>query len=110
MPHIPPCDSTPQPVTLRPHTPFTCWLELDEAGTLTASARDTSGTLDPVLRLFDADMNLLALNDDHGSGDLTLNVLDAKLAEIGAGVGQYQLQVSDFSGAAGTVELTIEGD
>ena len=55
-------------------------------------------------------MNLLALNDDHGSGDLTLNVLDAKLAEIGAGVGQYQLQVSDFSGAAGTVELTIEGD
>lgn len=107
-PLVPPCDEPLHSATLRQNSVFTCWLELEAGATLTVAARDSSGTLDPVLRLLDADQALLADNDDHGTADLTLNVLDAKIADyIIVNDGRYTIQVRDFAGAAGMLDLTL---
>jgi hypothetical protein len=80
-----------------------------EAGdTLTMTARDTSGTLDPVLRLRDSAGEVVAFNDDHTTFDLSLDTLDAQIVEfIVAETGDYTLEVTDFAGRAGTFELTL---
>ena len=103
------CETPAQTVELLPHRAFTCLLDLEVGQTVTLTARDTSGTLDPVLTLLDADGTLLARNDDHASADLTLNVLDAQIADYEVEeAGTYRVRVSDFGGAAGTLELLIE--
>jgi hypothetical protein len=54
-----------------------------------------------VLRLYDADRHLVALNDDHATFSTTLNVFDAALFDYQVTVtGRYDVQISDFSGAA----------
>jgi hypothetical protein len=104
-----PCDQSPQIVELAAHSPFSCSLSLQVGQIVTLTARDTSGPLDPVLRLYDADGRLLAFNDDHAGFDLSLNVLDAQVAafELPASCACV-VQVSDFAGSAGRLELTIE--
>lgn len=103
------CEAPTQSVELLPHRAFTCLLDLQAGQTVTLIARDTSGTLDPILALLDEDRALLARNDDHNSPDLTLNVLDAQITgyEVEE-TGTYTVRVSDFGGAAGTLELHIE--
>jgi hypothetical protein len=96
-------------VELLPHRAFRCTLDVQAAQTLTVTARDTSGTLDPVLTLLDSDGTLLVQNDDHTSADLTLNVLDAQITSYEVTeAGAYTLQVSDFGGAAGTLDLLLD--
>lgn len=75
---------------------------------LTATLRDTSGTLDPVLWLVAADGETVAFNDDHGTGDSTLDVFDARLRDVALmASGHYTLIVTDFTGQAGAFELVI---
>lgn len=72
------------------------------------TVRDTSGTLDPVLALKQADGRLLARNDDHNSASLLLNVLDSQISDFALPhTGEYILEVVDFLGAAGTFELLL---
>jgi hypothetical protein len=83
-----------------------CTLDAEAGQRITLRARDLSGTLDPALALLAPDGMLVAQNDDHASDDLTLNVLDAQIADFPVTeTGRYTLRVRDFSGAAGTLEL-----
>ncbi len=98
----------PVEIELAAHTPYTCWLDLEASQQLTITARDVSGTLDPVLRLYIAD-ELLVLNDDHGMASIELNVFDAALLDFTVPASaRYRVQVSDFAGATGTVELSLD--
>src|SRR5690606_14515986 len=104
-----PCDRSPQIIELAAHSPFSCSLTLQAGQMVTLIARDTSGTLDPVLRLSDADGRLLAFNDDHAEFDLSLNVLDAQITAFEPPAScACVLHVSDFAGSAGQLELTIK--
>ena len=77
--------------------------------TLTATVRDTSGTIDPVLRLVDEAGVTVAINDDHGGDDVTMDVFDARLRDVAiAASGRYTLIVTDFLGRSGAFELVIE--
>lgn len=96
-------------VQLPPHRAFHCTLDLQAGQTIMLTARDTSGTLDPVLALSDPAGTQVIINDDHTSADLTLNVLDAQIAGYAAEqTGTYTVRVSDFAGAAGTFDLLVE--
>ena len=79
------------------------------AGTsLSIIARDSSGTLDPVLRVYDANGALIAFNDDHQSDDLSLDILDARLTNLTlTDDGPLTIVVSDYLGRSGSVELMI---
>ena len=108
-PRIPPCAEGTLTINLRPNRIFSCGITLSEGQSLTVSARDRSGTLDPVLRLLSEAGDVMAMNDDHDGGDLSLNVLDSKIADFTIPeTGRYLIQVSDFSGMAGELTLAIE--
>ena len=83
-------------------------LEVDADTTLSILARDTSGTLDPVLHVYDSDDTLIGFNDDHQSNDLSLDVLDAGVIDLAF----YEdtiltIRVSDYLGRKGSIELII---
>lgn len=83
-------------------------LDVEPNTPLTIVARDISGTLDPVLSIYDAAGTLLAFNDDHQSGDLSLDVFDAQVAELVIeDRTTLEIIVKDFLGRTGTVELII---
>jgi hypothetical protein len=108
-PLVEPCQRPAQTVELLAHHPFTCLLDLQIGQTVALTARDISGTLDLVLALLDSEGALLARNDDHASADLTLNVLDARIANYEVvEAGTYAVRVSDFGGTAGTLELRVD--
>ncbi|MBZ0299956.1 MAG: hypothetical protein K8J31_09455, partial [Anaerolineae bacterium] len=50
-PQIGPCALPSQPVNLRANRVFSCWLDLKAGQVVTLTARDTSGSLDPLLAL-----------------------------------------------------------
>ena len=82
--------------------------EFDAEDPITITARDVSHTLDPVLRLYDEQGSLIAWNDDHHSDDLTLNVLDAQIADFQIAVsGRYRLELTDFLGRSGDFFIVI---
>lgn len=88
-------------------------MPLDVVGgeSLTITARDLSGTLDPLLRLVAEDGTVLAQNDDHGGFDPALDVLDARIGEWVADEEQVvMLEVRDFLARAGRFELLIQPD
>lgn len=95
--------------TLPENRVFRYEIDLRAGERLTITVRDTSGTLDPLLRLRDASGTLLASNDDHDSSDLTLNVLDARIVgwDVPA-AGTYRIEVLDFLGHSGEFLLRIE--
>ncbi len=106
QPQVQPCQSGE--ISLRAGTVFACTLDLNAGQTLTVTARDSSNSLDPMLRLLDASGTVLAANDDHAGLDLTLNQLDAQLDPVPiAAAGTYRVEVRDFAGQAGRVALTI---
>ncbi len=75
---------------------------------MTLIARDTSGTLDTYLSIYDESANLIVSNDDHQSTDLSLNLFDSKISEwIAPADGVYTLRVHDFAGKPGQFELII---
>lgn len=101
-------DTTRIALTLPAQAVYQRRLSLEAGAQVTITARDTAGTLDPLLRLRDAQGDIVAQNDDHATGDPSLNVLDAQITAwtVPAG-GDYTLEVLDFVGAAGTLHLTI---
>lgn len=101
-------DCTTGEIVLQPNTIFACTLDMNAGQSLSVSARDSSSSLDPILQVLKPDGTLLAFNDDHEGLDLNLNQLDAALEEIIIPeAGRYQLEVHDFAGQAGTVDLRI---
>lgn len=109
-PMIAPC-LVDEALTLAAHSAYQCRLSLTANSSVTLSAIDHSGTLDPVLHLYAPQGELAAFNDDHPSADLGLNVLDAQIRHFSpASDGEYTLHISDFIGATGQVILRIEID
>ncbi len=92
--------------------PYAYTFEAASGDTLTFTARDTSNTLDPRLRLVDATTgDLLAANDDHNTADPALDLLDARITSfVVPATGRYTVIVSDFLGKAGRFALTVEFD
>lgn len=87
---------------------LTYTLDVSADDTVTIVARDVSGTLDPMLWVYDADSKLLAFNDDHLSGDLSLDVFDAQIRDLLIDTDmQLTVVVTDYLGRNGTVELII---
>lgn len=89
-------------------TPYHYTFSAAADDTITVTLRDTSGTLDPILTLMDADGEIIAQNDDHAGDDLTLNAFDSQLRNtILPNAGEYTLIVRDFLGMSGAFEMTI---
>jgi len=102
-------DTTTQ-ITLRlpPSKVFDYSLSVEAGDLLMIRAHDLSGMIDPVLLLLDEDGNILAQNDDHGTDDLTLDTFDAQISDFAIeSDGVLTVQVYDFLGREGSVELTI---
>jgi hypothetical protein len=83
-------------------------LTLEAGDVLTITARDIGGSLDPVVRLVDSDGVVIAQNDDHGTAATHLDVFDAQIADfIVETTGEHVIEVLDFLGRGGQIELTI---
>jgi len=87
---------------------LTYTLDVTADDTLTIIARDISGTLDPILWVYDADGTLLAFNDDHSSGDLSLDVFDAQIVDLTITENTtVEVVVRDYLARQGIIELII---
>jgi hypothetical protein len=101
-------DCTAGEIDLPANRVYRCTLALSAGQTLTLSAHDLSGGLDPMLRLLAPDGALLAVNDDHVGLALGLNLLDSQLAAVAIpAAGRYTLELRDFAGQAGPLTLAI---
>jgi hypothetical protein len=96
-------------VTLPRNSVYHYTFELSAENIITITAKDTSSTLDPYLRLLDSAGNELASNDDHLNFDILLDVFDAQIANWPVPEdGLYTLELHDFLGREGTFEIIIE--
>ena len=94
--------------TLPRDSRYTYTFEAAAGDILTVTVQDTGLTLDPRLMLIDADGTVVASNDDHTSGDLTLDLLDAQITDFSVEVtGRYTVIITDFLGRAGAFDLTL---
>jgi hypothetical protein len=75
------------------------------SGDVSISAKDLSGNLDLYIRLY-VDEQVIAVNDDHNSEDSTLGQFDSWLS-LSLETEFYMLEVRDFLGNAGQIEITI---
>ena len=95
-------------LTLPRHIAYQREVMLDAGDVVTITARDVSGTLDPLLRLLDADGEIIAHNDDHDTAATALDVFDAQITTFTVDTsGTVVLEVLDFLGRSGQIELTI---
>jgi hypothetical protein len=101
-------DLTVLRLTLPPERTFTYNFATQAGETITLTAQDAGRTLDPVLRVVDADGRVVAMNDDHPGDDLTLDAFDAQLRDLTLPPDEYTLQIADFLGQAGELIVTIE--
>lgn len=104
---LPPLDADTRDVLLLRGEALTIPLALDAGDRLTVTLSDPRGLRDPLLRLYAPDETLSAANDDHGSGDLTLNLFDARLEVTVSAAGQYRLELREFLGRGGLLALGI---
>ncbi len=74
---------------------------------ITVRVKDVSGQLDPVLIIRDTDGTILHVSDDHKSDTLTLNRLDAQLTFVVPDDGDYIIEIRDYLGHAGALEVLI---
>ncbi|MBC8098350.1 MAG: hypothetical protein H7Y11_02805, partial [Armatimonadetes bacterium] len=83
-------------------------LMLESIAGLSITVRDPLGVLDPLVTLRDAEGRVVAANDDHNTLDLTLNIFDARIspAEV-LPPGAYTLEIREFLGRAGAMEVVI---
>jgi len=90
---------------------FTYDISVEAGEQLTLTARDATGAIDPVLRLLDESGAIIAENDDHQSDDLRLNAFAARIAGYNVDAdGVLTVQVFDFMGREGSIEIWIEGE
>lgn len=94
--------------TLPPHRTYQYVLSVQAGDRLSITARDTSSSLDPVLRVLDAAGRVLAFNDDHATLDPRLDVLDAQITDLRIDhTGLVTITLADFTGAGGTFEMRL---
>lgn len=75
---------------------------------ITVIVRDLSGTLDPLLAVYDIGGARIAFNDDHSEQFPTLDVFDAAIEDLALpSSGSITLEVGDVLGSAGRFELRI---
>jgi hypothetical protein len=94
-------------VTLHENSVYTYPLEVTAGEAYTITALDPKGVLDAVLSMRDTQGNQIAHNDDHRSGELTLNIFDAKLTFTAPSDGKVTLELREFLGRGGTFEIRI---
>jgi hypothetical protein len=75
------------------------------SGSVRVSAKDLSGNLDLYIRLL-SEGQVVAINDDHKSEDTTLGRYDSFL-DLFLGAGFYVVEVRDFLGNAGQIEILL---
>jgi hypothetical protein len=85
-------------------------LELVTGDRLRVTLRDPRGLRDPLVRLYGPDGALVAVNDDHASADLTLNLFDARVDVTVSDGGEYRLELREFLGRGGLFQLDITVD
>lgn len=91
------------------HSLYTYEVELQVDAVVMITAQDISGVFDPYLRILDSENNALALNDDHNSADIELDIFDARISNWTVPEdGLYQIEVRDFLGRSGEFVLSIE--
>ena len=80
--------------------------EFGASSNFTITVRALSENVDPYIRFTTKRGEVIAVNDDHNTDDDTLGLLDSQLsASVRAAV--YVLEVRDFLGNGGQVEITI---
>lgn len=90
--------------SLPENTVFSYPITVENDDTLTITASDGSGNLDPYLRIVDSAGNIIISNDDHDSLDLSLDIFDARISEwIVPADDTYSVEVFDFLGRAGDI-------
>ncbi len=95
-------------VTLRPNQVAALDITLEAGREYTLTARDPLGVLDPVMQLLDASGAVLAENDDHGDGELTLNIFDSRIESFTASESRdYVLSIRDYLGRGGVLRLEV---
>jgi hypothetical protein len=95
--------------TLPEDTVFIYSLQVDQDAVFTLTAKDISGTLDPYLRIVDSSGNVIETSDDHTTLDLSLNLFDARIENwLAPADATYTIEVLDFLGWTGDIELKIE--
>lgn len=95
--------------SLPEHSLYTYEVELQADAVITITAQDISGVFDPYLRILDSENNALAMNDDHKSADIKLDIFDARFSNWTVPEdGLYQIEVRDFLGRSGEFVLSIE--
>ncbi len=82
--------------------------EAEKRETVVISVRDISSTLDPIVRVLDGNGQVLAVGDDNTDSVSGLNTLDTQLTLDLPTAGVYTLEVIDFLGRAGKVEITVK--
>ena len=95
-------------LTLPERAVYAYSFDLAASESLTISAIDPGTGIDPVLLLRNADGEIMAFNDDHGSMVLDLNVLDARLSFTAEETGRYTLEAWDFLGSPGSLRILIQ--
>lgn len=104
---LPPPDADTRDVLLLRGEALTIPLALDAGDRLTVTLRDPRGLRDPLLRLYAPDGALVAVNDDHASADLMLNLFDARLDVTVDAAGEYWLELREFLGRGGLLALEV---
>lgn len=76
---------------------------------VTITARALTSNFDPRVTLRTGDGEPLAMNDDHGSSEPTLSLLDARIPNYPIPVnGTYIIDVDSYDGGAGAFEVVVE--
>ena len=95
-------------VTLPEDMTYQYWLDVTTGDQLTITVRDISGTLDPYLTVIDDNETILAVNDDHRSNNLALNLLDSQIPMLDTlDNSMVLIEVHDLLGNWGQFELSI---
>ncbi len=83
-------------------------IELEEGQFVTITVHAAGEEFDPILSLISEDGELLAINDDHGSGDRELNFFDSRITDfVITESGTYMIEVVGYNDSAGDFTLII---
>lgn len=107
-------DSVTATVDLLPDRARSLTFDGTAGDTVTIIVRDPSALLDPRITLHDPDGAVIAANDDRPINSpmaLTLNVFDSYLGVVELPVdGTYTLDIAEFLGRSGVVEVSITAE
>ncbi len=97
--------------SIRANGSFDLDLDLEEGQFVTITVHAEGEEFDPIVALLSPDGELLAINDDHGSGDRSLNFFDSRITDFYIEDSDtYTVEVIGYNDTAGdfTVIVTIK--